>query len=95
MVTLSKNLKQEITLLLTAYPVLKDDDMKLISIIWYEQLGKKRTIDLQDIYDGKVTNPESIRRMRQKVQEENENLRGKNYKARQKNTKKIKEQLGY
>jgi hypothetical protein len=43
--------------------------------------------------DGELTSPESIRRVRQKLQEQNEDLRGYKYKKRIENQERIKQQL--
>ena len=86
---------------LSSYPYLKDSDERLIATIWNEELLKKG-ISTKEIsgYDfltyfakGELTNPESIRRSRAKLQEENVHLRGLKYKERKANTKTIKGQL--
>ena len=43
------------------------------------QVGFEAAIYFEDIYYGHVTHFESIRRMRQKIQEQNEDLRGLRY----------------
>ena len=46
--------------------------------------------------ESKLTNPETIRRMRQKLQEQHKELRGKKYQERKGTIQKsILEQLGY
>jgi hypothetical protein len=86
---------------LFGYPHLRDNDERLIATIWNEELSNKG-ITSKEIsgYDflgyfasGELTNPESIRRTRQKLQEENVELRGLKYKERKANTKNIKGQL--
>lgn len=68
---------------------LRNDDSKLIATIWFQQLGKQQVNQmsgfdmLQAFADNKLFNPESIRRMRQKLQEEFPELRGKSYLNRQ------------
>lgn len=87
--------------LLTENPHLMDDDHKLVSNVWYQDL-KRMNIEpsevsgyrlLEIISEGKLTNPESIRRSRQKVQEEFPQLRGKNYQSRKANQEAIKLQV--
>lgn len=83
-----KNLKSKITKLLTDVPRLRDSDNKLIATIWYSQLSKEtiKTMSafdfLQAFSNGVLSNPEACRRSRQKIQEQNHDLRGKSYKNR-------------
>ena len=98
------NTKQTIIKILLERPDLRDNDNKLIAIYWYRELENKN-IDSQKINalcflkkyaDSELTNAESIRRMRAKLQEEEPRLRGQAYKLRK---GKIQEQwrkdLGY
>ena len=71
--------------LLTCYPELRDDDNKLIVMVWREQdknLQSKHTsaayMQKQVAY-GRLANTETIRRVRQKLQEETPKLRGNKY----------------
>ena len=96
--------KDEITKLLTNDKRLRDSDAKLIARFWTNEL-KAKNINTQDItahefltmYDtNKLHNVEGLTRMRRKVQEENEHLRGKFYKERQTTQQnKMKAELGY
>lgn len=78
-------IKDKIIYLLENHPHLRSNDKKLLANIWYneapEDISTKEFLKL--LADGKLTNAESIRRCRQKVQEQNPHLRGDNYKARQ------------
>ncbi len=80
--------KKRVELLLSRYDDLRDSDNKLITIMWYHEIGidkchEMSAIDfLQMFSEGKLTSAESIRRCRQKLQEENEHLRGKMYSQR-------------
>lgn len=65
----------------------RDDDNLLIAKIWYAEFKGKNVPN--DVYEflkvfvaGNLTSPESIRRCRQKLQEEYQGLRGKSYMAR-------------
>lgn len=66
----------------------RDSDSKLIANIWYNQIGgsniaKMSAMDLLKIIsEDKLSSPESIRRVRQKIQETDPLLRGKSYKVR-------------
>lgn len=83
-----KGVKPRVELLLKENPHLRDDDNKLIANIWYNevpQIKNASALDFLNIFaSGKLTSPESIRRMRQKLQESNEEYRGTNYKIRHK-----------
>lgn len=75
--------------LLKSDPKYRDSDNVLIARIWNNHLGgsdntKKMTAHhlLATLAIGMLPSPESIRRMRQKLQEQNPELRGKSYKHR-------------
>jgi|TARA_R100000084_G_scaffold63059_2_gene27284 hypothetical protein len=96
--------KEEIKRLLTNDERLRDSDAKLIARFWTNEL-KRKNIDTKDITaheflsmyaTSKLHNVEGLTRMRRKVQEENEHLRGKLYKERQTTQQdKMKAKLGY
>ena len=97
-----KKSKEKVKALLTEFPHLQDDDYKLIATFYCWEVGgiskaqnKSAYELLQDIADGRLTNTETIRRIRAKLQEQYPSLRGTNYSARQKEgdsvTKKINE----
>lgn len=85
------NIKDKVQELLEKYEHLRDNDNKLIANIYY-QVACLRANDeiysamdfLKDFSIGLFPSPESIRRCRQKIQEDNETLRGKSYKERKK-----------
>lgn len=93
--------KSKVRNLLIKKPHLRDDDNKLIASIWYNEANIKMTkISGEDflhlLADGKLTSSESIRRSRQKIQEDEPDLRGESYKKRQgKLQEETKEELGY
>ena len=93
--------KKIVTGYLERYPHLRDNDERLIATIWHIEL-LDRGVNSKDITgfrlleyfsNGELTNPESIRRSRAKLQEENVHLRGLKYKERKANTGNIKSQL--
>ena len=98
------NTKEEIKKLLTQDPRVQDSDAKLIARFWTNEL-KRKNIDTQNITaheflklyaTNKLHNVEGLTRMRRKVQEENEHLRGQFYKERQTTQQnKMKAKLGY
>lgn len=91
------SIKPKVEKLLEEHPHLRDDDNKLISNIWFNEVENIADLSamkfLKIFAEGNLTSPESIRRMRQKLQEENENYRGENYKARHKEKETVKNNI--
>lgn len=83
--------KDKVEYLLENYPILRDDDNKLIAKIWWSE-SKVNSLEafLRDFGDRKVSSPEAIRRARQKLQEHNPSLRGKLYAKRHNNGATVK-----
>ncbi len=87
--------------LLTNKEHLRDNDQALIANIWWRELvtqgkDKSTAFEMLKVFsEGKLSNPESIRRSRQKIQEEQPELRGTSYRARHREQDNVKEQLGY
>lgn len=88
---------------LLKYEHLRDNDDKLIASILLKDIKNigLRAGDisgmkvLELLAEGKLTNPESIRRSRAKLQEQHPELRGKVYKLRMEKARRIKGDLGY
>jgi hypothetical protein len=81
---------------LIKYKSLRDDDNRLMSNIWAEQLRSKgRSISefLPMFSKGELASPESIRRCRQKLQENNPQYRGQKWGHRKKAAKKVKSKI--
>lgn len=85
-----KKIKDKVEFLLQTNPELRDNDMKLIATYYFYEIGKEE-IDKLTAYDfltkissSKMTNFESIRRLRMQLQQHNENYRGSEYKNRKK-----------
>jgi len=85
--------KELVRQLLEQYPQTRDNDNLLMSMIWRSESN------LFNFYSrlesGKLTQAETIRRCRQRLQLDHPELRGTMYELRQKHQKKIKEELGY
>lgn len=79
--------------LLEEQPALRDNDNLLMSRIWKEQSNILNFF--QRFESGKLHSPETIRRARQKLQEDLPHLRGELYEVRQKRQEKVKQELGY
>jgi hypothetical protein len=85
-----KTVKDKVRFLLQTNPALRDNDMKLIATYYFHEIGKEE-IDNLNAYDlltkissSKMTNFETIRRLRMQLQQHNEDLRGSEYKNRKK-----------
>ena len=85
-----KTVKDKVKFLLQTNPALRDSDMKLIATYYFHEIGKEE-IDSLNAYDlltkissSKMTNFETIRRLRMQLQQHNEDLRGTEYKNRKK-----------
>lgn len=91
--------KEKVYKLLLNNGHLRNSDLKLIACIWYSEVPNINDLTayqfLQKFSNGELSNPESIRRSRQKLQEEIPALRGTNYKKRQLNQSNVKQQLNY
>lgn len=82
-------IKDKVQFLLEQNEKLRDDDYKLIATFYFYEAGgsevlkNKSALDfLQEFSQKKYVSSESIRRVRQKIQEENVHLRGVSYKHR-------------
>ena len=94
--------KQKVKRLLEKHVMYRDNDHKLIARVWYDQLsdiGKTEVsaqVFLTFIAANRMANPESIRRTRQKLQEQYPELRGKTYRYKkivEQNS--VRHELGY
>ena len=96
--------KDRVKALLIKSPHLKDNDDKLLATYWYYELKDMKrnpeTINgmnlLTLISEGRLTNAKTVIRMRRKLQEEFEELRGEKYKLRKETIQnKWRKELGY
>jgi hypothetical protein len=85
-----KTVKDKVKHLLLTNPALRDNDMKLIATYYFHEIGKEE-IDSLNAYElltkissSKMTNFETIRRLRMQLQQHDEALRGSEYKNRKK-----------
>lgn len=85
-----KTVKDKVRFLLQTNPALRNNDMKLIATYYFHEIGKEE-IDNLNAYDllnkissSKMTNFETIRRLRMQLQQHDESLRGSEYKNRKK-----------
>ena len=95
-----KNVKKKVTEVLERHPQSRDNDMSLLAIVWNDELGGKIVTENMTAFEllsllsrKELSNPVSLWRCRQKVQEENESLRGDKWKARQEHSKNVVEEI--
>lgn len=94
-----KKTKERVEQYLIKYPHLRDDDFKLIASYWQNEIGKGKieTLSAHDVLkmlsEQKLTHPESIRRSRQKLQEQQPGLRGASYKHRKKEEQEFRKNI--
>ena len=100
MIVLKTN-KDLIESILTDYKESRDSDEGLTTLVWSIQLGslgygigQMSCLDFMDVLASKkITNPESIRRTRQKLQQDKPELRGDKYQARHQHQDDVVEEL--
>jgi hypothetical protein len=88
---INNEVKQRVKSILEISKFARDCDRQLIAFIWDEdirELGDNpKIITAEDmlvmLVNGELTSSETIRRCRQRLQEENESLRGLKYRERQ------------
>ena len=97
---LKKN-KHKVMDLLTKFPELRDNDNRLLAQVWVGELedsgnspSKISGLDfLINITRGNLSSPESIVRVRRKLQEQHPELRGRKWEQRHKAQEAVKDEL--
>jgi hypothetical protein len=92
------NVKKIVTSVLTQHEKPRDSDSRLVAVIWKHYLKadieKMSALDLlQKLTDNELPNFESIRRVRQRLQEIYPHLRGANYGKRKEEETKVKKEI--
>lgn len=81
-----KQAKERVQKLLEKEPKYRDNDNLLIAEIWISEMNEielgSTQVFLANFARGKFTSAESITRVRRKIQEHNEHLRGEKYNER-------------
>lgn len=91
--------KENVEELLKLKEHLRDNDTKLIANLWAREIGieKSKQMTAYDFLEkfskGELAHPESVMRIRRKLQEEFPELRGKKWEARHKKQDSVKKQL--
>ncbi len=94
-------IKDRVKALLVKHPHLRNSDNKLIATMWKLDLMRDgwhplivTANEFLILYsEGRLTNAETIRRVRQKIQEENPELRGTVNEARQKEGEQVRRDI--
>jgi hypothetical protein len=94
-------IKDRVKALLEKHPHLRDSDNRLIANMWNQDLLNMKIDPFQmvamaflNLYSKQLlTNAETIRRVRQKIQEENPELRGTVNEARQKEGEQVRKEI--
>jgi len=89
MIKAINKIKDTVKELLVDKPHLRDCDRRLTATVWSKEIGGMSALTNLSAYEllnqfvkGKLSSPESIRRARQKIQEEIPDLRGQSYTER-------------
>jgi len=91
---LTERLSDKVRALLIKRPETRDSDMELLAWIWFMEGGDGDKFKfLRRLADNKLPNPETVRRTRQLLQQENPDLRGAKYKKRQNHAKAFKKDV--
>ena len=95
-----KILSEKVTEVLIEYPITRDDDHKLVCMVWIKEMGGQSNVKKISAWDflakfnnHKLANVNSIIRCRAKLQELNKDLRGEKYEDRHKFAGEVKEEL--
>lgn len=91
-----QNVACKVYSILTDYPLTRDDDKLLLIEIWSKESQAKDIAGLfNELLEGTLSHFESIRRMRQKIQEKHPSLRGEKWEIRHKMEGAICQQLTF
>jgi len=94
------SIKDTVIKILRNHPETRDNDRLLIVKVWCEQNHQLRNSAYEfmsfgiDFIAGKYADTESIRRSRQKIQEQNPELRGTKYSQRQQEEVNVRKNIG-
>lgn len=92
-------MKRKIASILMNHSKAMDDDNLLQALVWKGEMANNPSMSAMDFLRlyaaGSFTSPETIRRTRQRLQEEYPHLRGSKYKVRHDHQETWKKDLGY
>jgi hypothetical protein len=95
-----KSQEDKVISILEKIPGARDSDTLLVALIWDDELGGPTKTHKMSAYQllvmlsrGELPNYRSISRCRSKVEESREDLRGKNYAARQRHQAQVKKEI--
>ena len=92
---------KEVEIYLNKYPLLRDNDDRLMANIWAKYIGSRDDMDgpeswkdmLSLLAKGKLPSYESISRCRRKIQEKTPHLRGEKWNERHGRAKEIRREI--
>ena len=88
---------KEVERFLIEYPLLRDNDERLMANIWYSHIGNLEDVDGKEILymlaNHKLPSYESISRCRRKIQEKKPHLRGEKWNERHGRAKEIRREI--
>ena len=95
---LSKNVKDNVTDILSQFPITRDSDMRLIAMYYRkhapEPIGYITADEFLNLLaNGKMPSPDTITRARRKIQQHNEELRGTTWEKRQERQEEVKQEM--
>jgi hypothetical protein len=95
-----KSIKQDVRELLLAKKEYRDSDSRLITAFYYRKFGGKKYFAnktalefLYQIASGKFPLPDTITRVRRKLQQDDASLRGNTYEARHQYKRNVRKQI--
>ncbi len=93
-----KTSRQRVEFILKIRVDSRDNDNLLLALYWWYEVGDElENMSGEDLLKhlakGSLTNPETIRRVRQKIQEECAELRGESYKERKKESEDVRKNI--
>lgn len=89
-----KELVCKVHAILNENPEARDNDRLLLVEIWVRESAPHHTLDFfRELLNGKIAFPDTVTRIRRKLQEKHEDLRGKKWKSRHYKEKDVCSQL--
>lgn len=89
-----KELANKVHTVLLEEPGTRDDDRLLLIEIWIRDSAPHRTFDFfRELLNGKIAFPDTVTRIRRRLQEKHEDLRGEKWKSRHHKEKDVCSQL--
>lgn len=89
-----KELIPKVYSVLKHYPQARDDDRLLLIQVWSKESNADKVSDFfNELREGRISLPDTLTRIRRKLQEEHEELRGEKWQSRHSQQKQVCQQL--